>query len=217
MKTFQLEGQPRVELGKKSVKSLRRQGLIPAILYGGETVELPYEGKLEKGENLVENQGKGLIVSNFVVTFDAVRKLIFTPEIFLVELTVNGKTRKAILKALQAHPVTEEILHLDFLEVFDQKPIVIEVPVVLEGFAVGVRAGGKLSLVTRKLRSRGLIGNIPENLKINVESLELGKSIQVKNLSFDNLELLNGPENVVCTVAVTRGSIAAAATEAAVK
>jgi large subunit ribosomal protein L25 len=211
MKTFQLKGEPRKELGKKSVKAYRKQGLIPAVLYGKEPFELPYKEKLSEGEVVVENQGKGLILNNFLVSFDNVRKLIFTPEIFLVELTLNGVTHKAILKDLQAHPVSDEILHLDFLEVFDNKSIIMEVPVMIEGHAAGVRAGGKLSLVSRKLKIKALVKDIPESLKVNVEELELGKSIQVKHLKFDNLELLSAANNVVCTVAVTRGSMAAAA------
>jgi large subunit ribosomal protein L25 len=210
MKTFKLEGSPRTELGKKSVKAYRKNGLIPAVLYGETAVELPYKGKLAKGENLVENQGKGAIVANFTVSFDAVRKLIYTPEIFLVELTLNGKTQQAILKDLQFHPVTDQILHLDFLAVFPNKPVVMEVPVLLEGHAAGVRAGGKLNLVLRKLRVKGLASHIPDVLRVNVENLELGKSIHVKMLGFDNLELTNSPDSVVCAVVATRGSRTAA-------
>ncbi|MDR1544626.1 MAG: 50S ribosomal protein L25/general stress protein Ctc [Prevotellaceae bacterium] len=213
MKTFKLEGAPRTELGKKSVKAYRKEGLIPAVLYGGSAVELPYKGKLAKGENLVESQGKGLIVTNFTVSFDAVRKLIYTPEIFIVELSLGGKEQQAILKDLQFHPVSDQILHLDFLEVFDEKPIVIEVPVALDGHAAGVKAGGKLNLVARKLRVKGLAANIPNVLRVNVENLELGKTIQVKELSFDNIELVNAPDNVVCAVVATRGSRAAAEAE----
>ena len=215
MKTFKLEGSPRTEVGKKSTKALRKEGLIPAVLYGHELVELPHKGKLEKGQTLIENQGKGLIVNNFVVSFDAVRKLIYTPEIFLVELTLGKKVYNAILKDLQTHPVTDEILHLDFFNVFDDKPIVMEVPVILEGHAVGVKAGGKLNLVARKLRLKALAKDIPENLKINVETLELGKSIQVKTLNFDKLQLINAPDSVVCSVVVTRGARAAADAAAA--
>jgi len=210
MKTFKLEGTPRTEVGKKSTKALRKEGLIPAILYGHEIVELPYKGKLEKGQNLIENQGKGMIVNNFFVSFADVRKLIYTPEIFLVELTLGGKVYNAILKDLQAHPVSDEILHLDFLAVYEDKPIVMEVPVVLEGHAVGVKAGGKLSLVSRKLRVKAFAKDIPENLKVNVEELELGKSIQVKTLSFDKLQLINAPDSVVCSVVITRSARAAA-------
>ena len=207
MKTFQLEGKPRKEIGKKAVKALRSEGLIPAVLYGHRSVELPYSGKLEDGQVLVENQGKGVVVTNFTVTTDAVRKLIYSPEVFIVELNIGGHKQTAMLKDLQLHPVTDEILHIDFLAVFPDIPMTIEVPVVLDGFAAGVRAGGKLNLISRKLKVKGLSKDIPEKLHINVENLELGKAIQIKHLNFDNLTLLNAPDNVVCVVAVTRGAM----------
>ena len=207
MKTFQLEGKPRKEIGKKVVKALRSEGLIPAVLYGHRSVELPYSGKLEDGQVLVENQGKGVVVTNFTVTTDAVRKLIYSPEVFIVELNIGGHKQTAMLKDLQLHPVTDEILHIDFLAVFPDIPMTIEVPVVLDGFAAGVRAGGKLNLISKKLKVKGLSKDIPEKLHINVENLELGKAIQIKHLNFDNLTLLNAPDNVVCVVAVTRGAM----------
>lgn len=207
MKTFQLEGKPRKEIGKKAVKALRGDGLIPAVLYGHRSVELPYSGKLEDGQVLVENQGKGVVVTNFTVTTDAVRKLIYSPEVFIVELNIGGHKQTAMLKDLQLHPVTDEILHIDFLAVFPDIPMTIEVPVVLDGFAAGVRAGGKLNLISKKLKVKGLSKDIPEKLHINVENLELGKAIQIKHLNFDNLTLLNAPDNVVCVVAVTRGAM----------
>ena len=207
MKTFQLEGEPRKEIGKKAVKALRSEGLIPAVLYGHRSVELPYSGKLEDGQVLVENQGKGVVVTNFTVTTDAVRKLIYSPEVFIVELNIGGHKQTAMLKDLQLHPVTDEILHIDFLAVFPDIPMTIEVPVVLDGFAAGVRAGGKLNLISKKLKVKGLSKDIPEKLHINVENLELGKAIQIKHLNFDNLTLLNAPDNVVCVVAVTRGAM----------
>jgi ribosomal protein L25, ctc-form len=207
MKTFQLEGKPRKEIGKKAVKALRSEGLIPAVLYGHRSVELPYSGKLEDGQVLVENQGKGVVVTNFTVTTDAVRKLIYSPEVFIVELNIGGHKQTAMLKDLQLHPVTDEILHIDFLAVFPDIPMTIEVPVVLDGFAAGVRAGGKLNLISKKLKVKGLSKDIPEKLHINVENLELGKAIQIKHLNFDNLTLLNAPDNVVCVVAVTRGAM----------
>lgn len=207
MKTFQLEGKPRKEIGKKAVKALRGEGLIPAVLYGHRSVELPYSGKLEDGQVLVENQGKGVVVTNFTVTTDAVRKLIYSPEVFIVELNIGGHKQTAMLKDLQLHPVTDEILHIDFLAVFPDIPMTIEVPVVLDGFAAGVRAGGKLNLISKKLKVKGLSKDIPEKLHIKVENLELGKAIQIKHLNFDNLTLLNAPDNVVCVVAVTRGAM----------
>ncbi len=193
MKTFVLSGTPRVDLGRKATKALRTQGLIPCELYGA-------------GQNV-----------HFTVTESAVRKLIYTPEIFLVELDINGEKVNAVMKEIQFHPVSERVLHIDFLQVVDGKPVVMEVPVKLEGHAVGVRAGGKLSLEMRKLRVKAIATAIPEKLVINIDNLELGKTIQVKDLHFADLELLNGLQSVVCSVKLTRaamGSAAAAAAEA---
>lgn len=185
MKTFELKGSVRTDLGKKATKAFRKEGAIPAVIYGGEnsTEAIP-----------------------FTVQAGDVRKLIYTPEIFLVDLTLDGKAYKAILKDIQVHPVTDEILHLDFLHVFENQPIVIEVPVVLDGLAEGVKAGGKLSLDTRKLRVKALYSQVPEKLHINIEHLALGKSVQVGELSFDGLELLNAKNAVVCRVQLTRAA-----------
>ena len=212
MKTFKLEGTPREDVGKKASKALRNQGLIPVILYGKEPIDLPYKGKLTKGESVVEiGNNKGVITTNFTVSFDGVRKLIYSPEIYLVDIDIKGsKSVKAILKDSQYHPVTDNLLHIDFFEVFDNKPIVMDVPVMLEGHAAGVKSGGKLNQSMRKLRVRGFASNIPEILTVNVEHLELGKVIKVGELSFDNIELVNPKNSVVCIVKMTRASQSAA-------
>jgi large subunit ribosomal protein L25 len=208
MKTFQLEGTPREISGKKETKAIRKQGMIPAILYGQAPMELPYQRELNRGEKIVAiGANKGVVVTNFVVTADNVRNLIYTPHIYLVELSLEGgRKTKCIIKDLQFHPVTDMILHIDFLEVFDEKPIVMEVPVVLEGHAEGVKAGGKLNLERRRLRVRACYDKIPEKLTVNVEKLGLGKSIQVGELQFDGLELINAKNAVVCTVKLTRAA-----------
>lgn len=212
MKTFQLEGTPRTDLGKKAVKALRKEGLIPAVLNGGEVFNLPYTGTLKEGEKIVEiGNNQGLIVTDFSVTANAVRNLIYTPEIFVVELTVGTKKVMAVVKDIQFHPVEERILHMDFLEVTDKKPVVMEVPVALDGHAEGVKAGGKLSLEMRKLKVKAIYTNIPEKIIINVENLGLGKTMQVGDLHFDGLEIMNAKNAVVCAVKLTRAARGAAA------
>ncbi len=212
MKTFQLNAEPRTDLGKKATKALRAEGKIPAVINGGEIVTLPFNGTLKPGQKLVEiEDGKGLITTDIVVTNESVRKLVYTPDIFAVALNVNGETKNVILKDLQFHPVKDNILHIDFLEVNDTKPVVIEVPVKLEGHAEGVKAGGKLQLNMKKLRVRAIYSNVPERLVINVDNLGLGKTIQIGDLHFDNLELINAKNAVVCTVALTRAARGAAA------
>lgn len=208
MKTFQLEGESRENLGKKAAKELRKSNLIPAVLYGASPVAMPYEGKIQSGDKLVDlGDNKGLIVTDFTVSNDGVRKLVYTPEIFIIDLTIKGNKKvKAILKDIQFHPVTDEILHIDFLEVFEDKPIVMEVPVALEGHSEGVKAGGKLSLEMRKLKVKAIYTQIPEKLVVNIDSLGLGKTIQVGSLQFPNLELMNAKNGVVAAVKLTRAA-----------
>lgn len=185
MKTFELKGEARTDLGKKATKALRKEDKIPAIVYGGE--------KADKA-------------THFTVTNSDVRKLIYTPEVFIVDLNIDGNSCKAILKDIQFDPVTDAILHIDFLHIFDDKPIVIEVPVVLDGLAEGVKAGGKLSLDLRKLKVKALYSKVPEKLHIDVSNLALGKSIQVGELNFEGVDLLNAKNAVVCRVQLTRAA-----------
>lgn len=215
MKTFQLSAEPRTVLGKKAAKALRAEGKIPVVLNGGEIIELPYSGTLRNGEKIVEiGNGKGLITTDLTVTNDAVRNLVYTPDIFAIELDVHGEKRMAILKDIQFHPVKDSILHMDLLEVFDKKPVVIDVPVKLEGHAEGVKAGGKLSLSMKKLRVKALYTEVPERLMINVDHLGLGKTLQVGDLHFEGLELMNAKNAVVCAVQLTRAARGAAAAAA---
>ena len=213
MKSFKLVAEPRTDLGKKAAKTLRCEGKIPVVLNGGEVFTLPYTGTLQAGEKIVEiGDGKAMITTDLTVTNDAVRKLIYTPEIFAVELEYNGQKKMAILKEIQFHPVKDTILHLDFLEVNDTKPVVMEVPVSLEGHAEGVKAGGKLSLSMTTLKVKAVYTAIPERLVINVDNLGLGKTMQVGDLHFDGLELVNAKNAVVCAVQLTRAARGAQAT-----
>lgn len=207
MKVFQLTAEPRTELGKKATKALRGEKKIPVVLNGGEVFELPYNGTLKAGEKVIEiGNNKGLVTTDLVVDNEAVRKLIYTPEIFAIELTVNGEKKMAVLKDIQFHPVKDTILHIDLLEVNEKKPVVIEVPVKLEGHAEGVKAGGKLSLSMKKLKVKAVYTNIPERLVVNVDNLGLGKTMQVGELSFEGLELVNAKNAVVCAVQLTRAA-----------
>ncbi|WP_297164499.1 50S ribosomal protein L25/general stress protein Ctc [uncultured Porphyromonas sp.] len=184
MKHFKLSATVRKadQLGKKATKGLRREGLVPVVLYGGSETQ------------------------HLVVKADDINKLIYTPDIFLIELDVEGKMIKAVLKEVQFHPVSDKTLHADLYEVSEDKPIVMSVPVVLNGHAVGVRAGGKLVREKRNLRVRAVYDKIPENLVIDVTNLKLGKTIQVHELSFEGLELVDAPQAVVCAVKQTRAA-----------
>lgn len=186
MKTFELAGEVRSEVGKKATKAVRSAEAIPCVLYGGK-------------ENV-----------HFTVTESAVRKLVYSPDVFVVNLTVEGVTTTSIMKELQFHPVTDKILHLDFLEISETKPVVVEVPVQLLGLAEGVKAGGKLSLETRKLKVKGLYKNIPEKIDVDVTSVGLGKTVQVGKLQVKDLEILNNKNAVVAQVKLTRAARGAA-------
>lgn len=212
MKTFELKAEPRKELGKKAVKAIRKEGKIPAVLSGGKLVELPYNGVLEAGEKLVELDAKrGMITTDIIVNTEDVRKLIYTPEIFEINLELNGRTRKAVMKEIAFQPVKDTVMHIDFLEVYPDKPIVMEVPVRIEGHAEGVKAGGKLQLSMRKLKVKAVYTEIPEQLIVNVDKLGLGQSLAVGDLHYEGLELMNAKNAVVCAVQLTRAARGAAA------
>jgi large subunit ribosomal protein L25 len=142
---------------------------------------------------------------------DDVRKLIYTPDIFAIELDINGEKKNAVLREVQFHPVKDTILHIDLLEVNDKKPVVVEVPVKLEGHAEGVKAGGKLTLSMKKIKVKAIYTNIPERVVINIDNLGLGKTLQIGDLNFEGLELMNAKNAVVCAVQLTRAARGAAA------
>ncbi|MBQ2786765.1 MAG: 50S ribosomal protein L25/general stress protein Ctc [Bacteroidaceae bacterium] len=194
MKSLSISGSSRTEVGKKSTTALRHQGLVPCCIYG--------EVKDENGNP---------VSKAFSVTVESLRKLVYTPDIHVVDLTIDGTTVKAVMKEIQFHPVKDTILHVDFYEVTETKPIVMAVPVKLEGLAEGVRAGGKLVQLQRTLKVKAVYSLIPEKLVIDVTALGLGKSIKVGDLSFENLELVTVKESLVCAVKTTRASQAAAA------
>mgnify|MGYP003618456814 FL=1 len=166
----------------RALKALRKNNCVPCVLYG-----------------VADNV-------HFTVTNDEVRNLIYTPHIYVVDLVIDGKKVKAILKDVQFHPVKDTILHIDFFQIDELKPIIMEVPVQLEGLAEGVKAGGKLTLQMRKLKVKALYNVIPEKLTVNVAHLGLGKTVKVGELSYEGLTLLNAKEAVVCAVQLTRAA-----------
>ena len=192
MKEINLTGQLRSDLGKKASKSLRKEGLIPCNLYG-----------------IATNDGKPSAFS-FTVPMTELRKLIYTPHIYLVNLTIDGKLHTAILKEIQFHPVTDAVLHVDFLEVNEEKPITVGLPVKLVGLAQGIRDGGRMSLSLRKLNVKAPYKSLPEHLDVDVTALTIGKSIKVGQLSYEGLELVTGKDVVVCSIKMTRAASMAA-------
>ncbi|MBQ9219147.1 MAG: 50S ribosomal protein L25 [Muribaculaceae bacterium] len=218
MKTFQLNAEPRTDLGKKAAKALRKENKIPVVLNGGKLVELKdgkYDGKLLEGEKVVPvgRDGKAIITTDLWVNAADVRKLIYTPEIYVIDLTFDGQTKKAVLKDIQFHAVSDAIMHIDLLEVYEDKPVTMEVPVHVEGHAVGVKAGGKLYLSMKKVKVRGLYSKMPETIMVDVSNLQIGHAIKVRDLQFDDYELVSAKELVICGVKATRASANAAAAE----
>jgi large subunit ribosomal protein L25 len=194
MKEITINAQTRTEYGKKASRDLRRAGQIPAVFYG-----------VEKGEN-------GLpLAKSIQISEKELAKLLYTPNVYIVNLIVDGKPVKAILKDLQCDFVTDRPVHVDFYQITEDKPVVFEIPVKLNGLAEGVRAGGKLALNVRKLAVKALYTQFPDTLDIDVTNLALGKSMKVAELSYEGLEIITSKEVVVCAVRMTRAARAAAA------
>ncbi|MCQ2227285.1 MAG: 50S ribosomal protein L25/general stress protein Ctc [Bacteroidales bacterium] len=190
MKTFDIKGSARVAGGKKAAKLVRKNGDIPCVIYGG-----------------------GQAATTFTVAEEQFRNLIYTPNIYIVNVEIDGAMHKAILKDLQFHPVTDKLLHVDFLEVCDEKPVTIAIPIKIVGNSEGVKAGGKLQIEMRKLIVKGLIKDLPDVLEIDITNLGLGKSMKVQDIAFNGLEILNAKNAVVVSVRMTRAAKSAAAAE----
>ena len=194
MKSINVKRTARTATATNATRDLRKNGGVPCNLYG--------ENKNENGES---------IAMSFATTQEELRKLVYSPDIYSVNLTIDGKECKAVMKELQFHPVTDQLLHVDFYEITEEKPIVMEVPIQMTGLAEGVKAGGKLAASVRKLKVRAPYTAIPEKLIIDVTNLALGKTIKVGELSFEGLELVTSPSVVVCQVKMTRSAMSAAA------
>lgn len=189
MKTFDLVGTPRSEYGKKAAKAFRKENLVPCNIYG-------------LGNNVT-----------FTVGVEDVRKLIYTPDTLLVNLTIGDAKKIAVVKELQFHPVSGNLLHIDFLEVNDKKPVTVALPVHLTGLAEGVKAGGKLSLDMKKVKVNGLYTAIPEDITLDVTSLGLGKKLAVEDIKIEGLTMVSPKEACVAQVRATRASAEAAPAE----
>ena len=194
MKEIDVTGKKRSETGKKASKLLRKEGFVPCNLYG--------EAKDENG------LPKAL---PFVVSMKELRKIVYTPHIYVINLIIDGESHTAIMKELQFHPVTDALLHVDFYEINDQKPITIGIPVKLNGLAQGVRDGGRMNLSVRKLCVTATYQEGPEERDVEVTGMKICKSIKVGELHFDGLELATSKDVVVCSIKATRKSAAAAA------
>ena len=189
MKSVSISGSLRENGGKKDAKAQRVQGMIPCALYGGKEQKL------------------------FVVEEKQFQKLLYTPEVNYVDLSIDGTVVKAIVQETQFHPITDKLLHVDFLEVVDGKPITIEIPFKLTGTSPGVLKGGSLKKRVRKLKVRGLLENVPECVVADISNMDLNDMMKVADIHIDNITIVDNPSKVIVAVMPTRNSVADAAAE----
>lgn len=180
MNTIAISGSPRENVGKRDAKELRYEGKVPAVLYGGK-------------EQV-----------HFAVDAAALKNLLYSPEANFVDITVGSVKAQAIVKDAQFHPLTEQVLHVDFFQLDEKKPLVMEIPVKLTGTSPGVKMGGKLVQQLRKLRVKALPKNMPQFVEVSLESLEVGKSVRVRDLQFPDFQITNVAEDTVVAVTTSR-------------
>jgi large subunit ribosomal protein L25 len=185
MKSVSLKGQKRENLGKKESKKLRANNIIPAVLYGGDEV------------------------LHFAIPFSELRKIVYTPNVYLVDLEIEGEVHIAIMQDIQWHPVEEQALHVDFLRVSEDKPVKIDITVNIQGMAAGVKSGGKQNKNMRTMRVKALAKDLPDYIDIDVTKLEIGQSIKVGDLSIENLEFLDNSSSMIVSVISSRAAKAA--------
>src|ERR1700759_2630430 len=180
MKSFAISGPPRENVGKRDAKELRYEGKVPAVLYGGATQ------------------------THFAVSAADLKPVIYTPVVHFIDLDVAGVKSQAIIKDLQFHPLTEQLLHVDFLLLDEKKPITIEIPIRLTGTSPGVKVGGKLVQKLRKLRVKALPKDHIDNIDVSIETLEVGKSVRVRDLNLEKLIITNAAEDTIVSVTTSR-------------
>ncbi|MGZ3945784.1 MAG: 50S ribosomal protein L25/general stress protein Ctc [Mucilaginibacter sp.] len=180
MKSIAISGSPRENVGKRDAKELRYEGLVPAVLYGGKTQ------------------------THFSVSAADLKPVIYTPVVHFIDITVAGTKTQAIIQDIQFHPLTEQILHVDFLELDEKKPIAIEIPIRITGTSPGVKMGGKMVQKLRKLRIKALPKDHLDNIDVSIEGLEVGKSVRVGDLKFDKLTITNAKEDTILSITTSR-------------
>ena len=183
MKTLAINVKERGNVGKTNTRALRNQGNVPCVLYGGEKQVTFYAHE-----------------NDF-------RKLVYTPDTFVVELDIDGTVTKAIMQDIQFHPVTDKILHIDFLEIFDNKAITVSIPVILNGTAIGVKNGGNLMFRRPKIITKGLVANLPDAIELNIEHLKIGMFTYIKDITIEGCELVAPGNSVVVGVKTARAAV----------
>jgi len=183
MKTIQISAEKRSELGKKSTRDLRKLNHVPCVMYGGAEV------------------------IHFHAHENDFRHIVYTPNAYIVELNIEGKEHKAVMQELQFHPVTDKLNHIDFVEVFDDRAVTVELPILLTGAAIGIKNGGKPRQRRRVLKVRGLIANLPDALEIDITDVEIGDVIKIGDLFYENLEILDPARSMIFAVVSSRVSM----------
>lgn len=191
MKTLTIKASERKDLGKKGAAKIRKEGNVLGVIYGG-------------AENV-----------HFYAEEKQFKNLVYTPDVFKTTIEVGGNKYDAVMKDLQFHPVTDKILHVDFISLKEDAPVTIDLPVKLQGTSIGVRAGGKLAQRHRTLKVRGLAKHFPEAININIESLKIGDGVKVSTLSFEGVTILDAPNDYVVSVQTSRKATAEEETAAA--
>jgi len=180
MKSITIEGQLRTESGKKSTRQLRSQQLVPAVIYGGKTEV------------------------NFSAPAPAFKEIVYTSEFMLADITVEGKTYRCILKDLQFDKVTDALIHVDFLELVDDKKVIATLPLKYVGTPAGVKAGGKLVLKMKSIKVKTYPKHLKEVIEVDISNLQLNENIRVENIVADNMEKMNSPRIPIASIAMTR-------------
>jgi len=180
MKSIAISGSLRKNVGKRDAKELRYAGKVPAVLYGGKEQY------------------------HFAVSATDLKPVIYTPDVHFIDLDIEGKKFQAILQDAQFHPLTDQVLHVDFLELHDDKEVSLNVPIKLTGTSPGVKMGGKLVQKLRKLRVRALPKNLPQYIEVSMETLEVGKSIRVGDIQLENARVLNNVDDTIVSVVMSR-------------
>jgi large subunit ribosomal protein L25 len=183
MKEVSLSGSLRTNVGKKDAKAIRNAGQVPCVIYGGENQQ------------------------HFSVSHVEMEKLVYTPNVYIIKINVDGKETKTIIQDIQFHPVTDKIVHVDFLELEDDKKVKVNIPVNLYGRAIGVLNGGRLQQIFRRVKVFALPADLPDSIEVDITKLRIGHSIRIKDLATDTLEVLNAPNAVVCSIKMARGAV----------
>lgn len=189
MKTFQILVKKREDTGKGSTRRLRNQDNVPCVMYGGDKLY------------------------HFYAHENSFKKMIYTPEVHIIELEIDGEKHKAVVKEIQFHPVTDKIQHIDFVEAFPDKPVIVSIPIELTGSSIGIKNGGKLRLKRRNLKVKGLLENLPDTLKIDMTNVDISHVIKVGDLDYKKLELLDPHRSMVVSVISSRLAMKAATIE----